>query len=98
MRSMLGSTQGKQQKQRNQQREDAERLGDGEAKNQVGKLSGRRRGIPNRRGQVVAEDDADANAGTSHAEPGNPRTNEFRGGRVQEKAAVRWVLVRSPFN
>src|SRR5207248_11277666 len=98
MPSMLRSTEGKQQKQRNQQREDAERLGDGEAKNQVGKLSGRRRGIPNRRGQVVAEDDADADASTPHADAGNPSTNVFRGRRIHEKAPVRWLLVRSAFN
>src|SRR5262244_2129209 len=90
--SMLGSAEGKQQKQRDQQREDAKRLGDGEAENQVSELSGRGRWVPDRRGQIVAEDDADADAGAAHADAGNPSTNVFRGRRVHEKAPVRGCL------
>src|SRR5258708_30174474 len=82
---MPGSAEGKQQKQRNQQREDAERLGDGKTENQVGELSGRGRRVPDRRGQIVAEDDADADPGTAHADAGNPSTNVFRGRWLHEK-------------
>src|SRR5215831_14945944 len=92
------STEGKQQKQRNQQREDAKRLGDGEAENQVGELSGRGRRVPDRRGQIVAEDDADADAGAAHADAGNSSTNIFRGRRVHEKAPVRELFEGSVFN
>src|SRR5215470_12873330 len=96
--SMLGSAEGKQQKQRDQQREDAKRLGDGEAENQVSELSGRGRWVPDRRGQIVAEDDADADAGAAHADAGNASTNVFRGRRVHEKAPVRGVLEGSAPN
>ena len=46
---------------------DAERLGDGEAEDQVAELALRGRRIADRRGEVIAEDDADADAG---ADPG----------------------------
>src|SRR5262249_5041308 len=96
--SVLGSAEGKQQKQCDQQREDAERRGEGEAENQVGELSGRGRWVPDRRGQIVAEDDADADAGTAHADAGNASTNVFRGRRVHEKAPVRGVFEGSAPN
>src|ERR1019366_1438927 len=67
-----------QQQQRDQQREDAERLGDGEAEDQVAELSLRRGRIAQSGGQVVAENDADADAGAPHADAGDARTDVFR--------------------
>src|SRR5665213_2262262 len=52
--------QREQQQQRDQQREDAERFGDGEPEDQVAELALRGRRIADGGGQIVAEDDADA--------------------------------------
>ena len=54
-------------------------------KNQVGELSGRGRRVADRRGQIVAEDDANADAGATHADAGNTGTNIFCGRRVHSK-------------
>src|SRR5687767_215929 len=57
-----------QQQQRDQQREDAERFGHGEAEDQVAELGLRGRRIADRGGEVVAEDGADADACATHAD------------------------------
>src|SRR5258708_7936464 len=54
--------QREQQQQRDQQREDAERFGDGEPEDQVAELTLRGGRIAQSGGQVVAEDDANADA------------------------------------
>src|SRR6185437_4860893 len=66
-----------QQQQCDQQREDAERFGDGEPEDQVAELALRRRRIADGGGQIVAEDDADADAGAAHADAGNARTDRL---------------------
>src|ERR1051325_6491219 len=55
--------QREQQQQRDQQREDAERFGDGEAEDQVAELTLRSGRIAKSGCKIVAEDDADANTG-----------------------------------
>src|ERR1700756_48023 len=60
-----------QQQERDQQREDAERLGDGDPEDQVAELALRGRRIAQRGGQIIAEDDAHADAGAAHADAGN---------------------------
>jgi hypothetical protein len=77
--------QPEQQQQRDQQREDAERLGDGEAENQVAELTLRRRRIAQRRRKLVAEDNAYPDAGAAHADTGNTGADIFRGGRIHVK-------------
>ena len=67
-----------QQQERNQQREDAERLGDGEAEDQVAKLALRGRRVAHRGGKVVAEDDAHADTGAAHADTGDTCADVFR--------------------
>ena len=62
---------------RDQQRENAERLGDGEAENQVAELALRGGRIAQRSRQVIAEDDADADAGAAHADTGNAGSDVF---------------------
>src|SRR5437016_6608564 len=74
----------KQQQQRDQQRENAERLGDGEAEDQVAELALGCRGVTHRGGKIIAEDDAHAGAGTTHANAGNTSANILRGNRIHE--------------
>src|SRR6516164_4403111 len=69
--SAMRRSEPEQQEQRDQEREDAQRLGDGEAENQVGELALRRRRIAQRGRQIVTENDADARAGAAHADAGN---------------------------
>src|SRR4051794_6050736 len=66
-----------QQEQRDQQREDAERFGHGEAEDQVAELALGCRRIAHRRGKVVAEDDAHADARTAHADCRDARADKF---------------------
>src|SRR6266481_5911506 len=65
------SLESEQQQERDQQREDAERLGDGEAEDQVGELALSGRRIAQCGGQIVAEDGAAADAGATHADARN---------------------------
>src|SRR5262245_8547582 len=76
-----------QQQQRDQQREDAERLGHREAENEVAELALRRGRIAQRGSEIVAEDGADAHAGTAHADAGNTSADVFRGDRIHEKSS-----------
>src|SRR6202012_35124 len=73
-----------QKQERDQQRENAERFGNGEAENQVAELALTGRRIAPRSGEVVAEDDAHACAGATHANAGNTSTNVLRGNRIHE--------------
>src|SRR3569833_2264950 len=59
-----------QQQKRDEQREDAERFGHGEAENQVRALALRSRRIAQRAVQELAEDHADADAGAALADGG----------------------------
>src|SRR5258708_32267375 len=56
------SERNEQQQQRDQQRENAERFGHGEAEDQVAELALSGRRVTNGRGEVVAEDHAHADA------------------------------------
>src|SRR5262245_49777300 len=71
------SERNEQQEQRDQQREDAERFGHGEAEDQVAELALRGRGVAHRCCKVVAEDDADTNARTAHADARDTRADKF---------------------
>src|SRR5690348_18077146 len=84
--AMMARLDSEQQQERDQQREDAERLGDGEAEDQVAELALRRRRIADRGGQVVAEDDANADAGAAHADTGNASADVFGGNGIHESA------------
>src|SRR6266853_1116834 len=77
-----------QQQERDQQREDAERLGDGKAEDQVAELALRGRRIAQRGGEVIAEDGADADAGAAHADARNAGADVF---------GCHWVHVEAPF-
>src|ERR1700728_1033940 len=75
-----------QQQKRDQQREDAERLGDGKSENQIAKLALRGRRVAQGGGQIAAENNAHAGAGAAHADAGNPGPDVFRGGPLHVKA------------
>src|ERR1700761_5416503 len=77
-------SEGKQKQQSDQQREDAERFGHREAENQVAELALSGRRVTHRSGEIVAEDDAHASAGATHADAGNTSTNVLRGNRIHE--------------
>ena len=68
--------QREKEQERDQQRKDAERFGDCEPENQVAELSlcG---GWITRRGQVMTEDGAHADAGAAHSDAGNSGTDIF---------------------
>jgi hypothetical protein len=72
-----------------------ERFGHGEPEDQVAELALGRRRIAQRRGEVVAEDRADADAGAAHADAGNAGTDVFRSGRIHEKTPFRGWLFES---
>src|SRR5437762_12705992 len=74
----------KQQQQRDQQRENAERLGDGEAENQVTELALSSGRVAQRRRQIIAENDAHADAGAAHADTRDTGPDIFRDGRNHE--------------
>src|SRR5579864_7596846 len=76
--------QREQQEQRDQQREDAERFGHGEAEDQVAELALGSRGVTDRSGEVVTEDDAHAGASAAEAHAGKTSTNVLRGNRIHE--------------
>src|ERR1700742_1884404 len=82
----LLSLEREQEKERDQQREDAERFGHGEPEDQVAELALRGRRVAQRGCQIVAEDDADADAGAAHADAGNAGPDIFRGGRIHENS------------
>jgi len=66
-----GFLQPEQQQKRDQQREDTERLGDGEAEIRLPNWPWAAEGFAQRGGQIVAEDDTHADAGAAHADTGN---------------------------
>src|ERR1700733_14924827 len=83
-RQGLGGSEREKQEQRDQQREDAERSGHGEAENQVAELALGGRRVSHRSSKIVSEDDAHAGAGATHADAGNTSTNVLRGNRIHE--------------
>src|SRR5262249_37275501 len=68
-----------QEQEGDQQREDAERFRHREAEDQVGELALGGGRVAQRPREVLAEDDADADAGSAHADAGNAGTDHFRG-------------------
>src|SRR5436190_6229850 len=81
-----------QQQERDQQRKDAKRFGHGEPEDQVAELALGRRRIAQRRGKIVAEDDAHAGAGAAHADAGNAGTDVLRGHWIHEKTPfLGWI-------
>src|SRR5215472_5456223 len=70
-------SENEQQEQRDQQREDAERFGQGEAEDQVAELARGCGRIAHRGGEIVAEDDAHADARTAHADARDARADKF---------------------
>src|SRR5581483_1718669 len=70
-----GLLEGEQQQERDQQREDAERLSHGEPEDQVRELALRGRRIAHRGREIVSEDRAHADAGAAHADAGNARAD-----------------------
>jgi hypothetical protein len=53
--------------------------------NQVAELTLRRGRIAQCRGEIVAENDAHADAGAAHADTGNACPDVFRGGRIHDE-------------
>ena len=60
-----------EEEERDQEREDAKRLGDSEAENQVAELALRSGRIAHSGRQIVAENDAHADAGAAHPDAGD---------------------------
>src|SRR5580692_11604731 len=87
--SAIRRSEPEQEEERDQEREDAQRLGDGEAENQVAELALRRRRIANGGRQIVAENGAHADAGAAHSDAGNAGSNILCGGRIHEKTPFR---------
>src|SRR5947209_450241 len=86
-----------QKQQRDQEREDAHRLGHREPEDQVAELALRGRRIAQRSGEIMAEDRADAYASAAHADAGNARANVFRGDWIHVETPFRgWVRVSGP--
>src|SRR5580700_3555343 len=71
-----------QQQQRDQQREDAERLGDREAEDEVAELALRGRRVAQRRGEIIAEDRAHPDARAAHADTVNAGADVFCSNRI----------------
>src|SRR5689334_13003409 len=84
-RPVTGS-QREQQQQRDQQREDAHRLGHREPEDQIAELALRGGRIAQSGGQVMTENRSDADARATHADTGNARTNVFCGDWIHEEA------------
>src|SRR6267143_1621259 len=82
----VSSLEGEQQQERDQQREDAERLGDGKAEDQVGELALSGGRIAQRGGEIVAEDGADADAGAAHADTRNAGADILGGHWIHDEA------------
>src|ERR1700751_231258 len=87
--SAIRRSEPEQEEERDQEREDAQRLGDGEAENQVAELALRGRRIADRSRQIVAENGADADAGAAHSDAGDTRSNVLCGGRIHVKTPFR---------
>src|SRR5690606_2762945 len=66
-----------QQQKRDEEREDAQGFGHGEAEDQAAELAVGSRRIAQRARQVVAEDRAEANARATHAEAGDARADSL---------------------
>jgi hypothetical protein len=75
-----GIVRAAQEQERDQQREDAERFGHGEPEDQVAELALRGGRIAQRGREILAEDDAHADAGATHADAGNAGTDVLRSG------------------
>jgi hypothetical protein len=67
-----------QQQQRDEQREDAQRFGDGEAEDQAAELAVGGRRVAQRAGEIVAENVAEADARAAHAEGGDAGADVLR--------------------
>src|SRR3984893_12744401 len=80
-----------QQQQRDQEREYPERLGHREAEDEIAKLALSGRRVAQRRGQIVAEDGADADAGAAHADAGDAGTDHFCSLRIHGEAPFGWI-------
>src|SRR2546423_13973402 len=78
-----------QQQQRDQQREDAQRFGDGEPKDQVAELALRGGRIAQGGGKIMAEDRAHADARATHADAGNAGANVLRGDWIHDETPFR---------
>src|SRR5215470_3634226 len=76
----------KQQQKCDQQREDAHRLGNGEAEDQVAELALRGGWIAQRGSKIMAEDGADADAGAAHADASNAGADIFGGHWIHDEA------------
>src|SRR5215471_2054626 len=74
----------KQQQKCDQQREDAHRLGNGEAEDQVAELALRGGWIAQRGSKIMAEDGADADA--AHADTSNAGADIFGGHWIHDEA------------
>src|SRR5437660_4625398 len=70
-RAACARSEREQQQQRDQQREDPERLGDGKSEDQVTELTLRGGRVAQGGGEIMPEDRADADAGTAHADACN---------------------------
>src|SRR6516164_11741398 len=93
--SAIRRAEPEQEEERDQEREDAQRLGDGEAENQVAELALRRRRIAQRSGQIVAENSAHADAGAAHSDAGDTGSNVLRGGRIHVKNSFSRFVCRA---
>src|SRR3978361_991553 len=94
IRRSPGCLEREQEEERDQQREDAERFGHGEAENQVAELALGRGGIAHSSGEIVAEDDAHARARATHANAGNSSANVLRGNRIHVTNSFLRLVVR----
>src|SRR4051794_27606463 len=74
-----------EEEERDQQREDAERLGHREAEDQAGELAVGGGRITDRAGKIMAENQAEADTGSAHADAGKTRADQLahRGGCCQ---------------
>src|SRR5215211_3821067 len=77
-----------EQKQRDEQREDAERLGHREAEDQPRELAVGGRRVAQRAREVVREDEADADAGAAHSEAGETGADELRSGGIHVESSL----------
>src|SRR5215207_5307301 len=77
-----------EQKQRHEQREDAERLGHREAEDQPRELAVGGRRVAQRAGEVVREDETDADAGAAHSEAGETGADELRSGGIHVESSL----------
>src|SRR5215207_6795579 len=78
-----------EQEQRDEQREDAERLGHREAEDQPRELAVGGRRVAQRAREVVREDEADADAGAAHSEAGETGADELRSGGIHVESSLK---------